>query len=125
MLGLYILYAKEREMFAVINGKVILDNEINQKVIIVDGQRIKEITDRVPDDIEAVDAEGYYVSPGFINIHVHGYNGNDAMDGSFKTGPIAVLNTVICKLGAPNNSCDPTFYYCSKLSYSISSKYVF
>lgn len=71
-------------MFAIINGKVILDNEIKQKAIIVDGQRIKEITDRVRSGIEVVDAGGYYVSPGFINIHVHGYNGHDAMEGSFE-----------------------------------------
>ena len=29
---------------------------------------------------EVLDAKGQYVSPGFINIHVHGCGGKDTMD---------------------------------------------
>ena len=32
--------------------------------------------------VEVLDAEGAYVSPGFINIHVHGGDGHDFMDGT-------------------------------------------
>src|SRR5690606_4503783 len=35
----------------------------------------------VPDAVE-IDAQGKYVAPGFIDIHVHGGGGHDFMDGS-------------------------------------------
>lgn len=33
-------------------------------------------------DSETIDAAGYYVSPGFIDLHIHGGGGHDFMDGS-------------------------------------------
>ena len=36
---------------------------------------------RVPKDAEVVDARGGYISPGFVEIHVHGGDGADYMDG--------------------------------------------
>ena len=33
---------------------------------------------------EIIDAEGNYVSPGFIDIHIHGSGGADAMDATFE-----------------------------------------
>lgn len=38
--------------------------------------------DIVAPDAVAIDAEGRYVAPGFIDIHVHGGGGHDFMDGS-------------------------------------------
>ncbi len=37
---------------------------------------------RPPADAEVVDARGGYISPGFIDIHVHGGGGADFMDGT-------------------------------------------
>lgn len=58
--------------------------------------------------MDVVDAGGYYVSPGFINIHVHGYNGHDAMEGNFEA-----INS-ISSSGTLTNSCDqitdPAYY---------------
>ncbi|WP_110887694.1 N-acetylglucosamine-6-phosphate deacetylase [Deinococcus yavapaiensis] len=36
---------------------------------------------RTIEDIEAGDAPGRYILPGFIDVHVHGGNGGDTMDG--------------------------------------------
>jgi len=37
---------------------------------------------RIPRDAEIVDARGGYISPGFVDIHVHGGDGADFMDGT-------------------------------------------
>ncbi|KAA9355175.1 N-acetylglucosamine-6-phosphate deacetylase [Larkinella humicola] len=52
--------------------------------ILITGKTITEISERdidVPDALE-LDAGGAYVSPGFIDLHVHGGGGYDFMDGS-------------------------------------------
>ena len=33
-------------------------------------------------DAKLVDAQGNYISPGFIDIHIHGGGGSDFMDGT-------------------------------------------
>jgi N-acetylglucosamine-6-phosphate deacetylase len=63
----------------IINGKVITPDGIlpGAAVFLRDGKIVSSgaSTDRV------IDAEGRYVSPGFIDIHVHGGGGYDFMDG--------------------------------------------
>src|ERR1700712_1805309 len=67
----------------IINGQVITPNGILKggSLLVVDG-RITEISDNNIDAPEAtiIDAGGKYVSPGFIDIHVHGGGGYDFMD---------------------------------------------
>ena len=78
-------------MKAVTNGKLILPDErgefqiVEHQAILYD-TKIEEIVpemslrgDSVKLD-EVIDAHGAYVSPGFINIHLHGCVGCDAMD---------------------------------------------
>jgi len=52
-------------------------------VLIRDG-KIVEVLDKplldVPDDVEVIDAKERYISPGFIDIHVHGGGGYEVMD---------------------------------------------
>lgn len=71
-------------MFAITNGRVILKDKIVEKVVVIDRDRIADITDTVPGLIKEIDARGMYVSPGFIEIHMHGRNGYDAMDASYE-----------------------------------------
>lgn len=70
-------------MKAIINGKIILKNEIVENKILLFDKKIKGILDEIPDeckeDIYIIDAEGKYVSPGLIDIHIHGNIGYDFM----------------------------------------------
>jgi len=64
------------------NGKLILPDEICiGKDLYLENEQIRAITtEKMPYDIE-IDAGGNYVSPGFIDMHVHGGGGADFMDG--------------------------------------------
>lgn len=75
------------EIKAIVNGKILLkDRVLENHVVIFD----KKILDIIPveefsmDNIEIIDANGNYVSSGFIDLHIHGYAGYDTMDASFK-----------------------------------------
>lgn len=69
----------------IFNGKIItLSRIISGGCVLTTGKRITAVTDTnvdFPDAIE-IDAKGNYISPGFIDIHVHGGGGHDFMDGS-------------------------------------------
>jgi N-acetylglucosamine-6-phosphate deacetylase len=44
--------------------------------------KIKHLAFDKPDEnIEMLDLTGYIVSPGFIDVHIHGYGGHDTMEG--------------------------------------------
>lgn len=67
------------------NGKVILAERIipHGTVLVENGIIIgvEEGNVEFPDALE-IDAKGNYISPGFIDIHVHGGGGHDFMDGT-------------------------------------------
>lgn len=66
------------------NGKVITPFKIIPNgTVLIEGNRIAAVSenDIAVDDVETIDAKGLYVSPGFIDIHVHGGGGHDFMDG--------------------------------------------
>jgi len=68
------------------NGKLILEDGICEKgaVLVRDGYIEGIFTDTW--DLcadERVDAEGMFISPGFIDTHIHGGGGYDVMDASY------------------------------------------
>lgn len=67
------------------NARVILRNEIILGSVLEENGRILTIREGTwgehPKDWMVVDAEGLYLSPGFIDIHTHGAGGCDFMDG--------------------------------------------
>lgn len=71
----------------IINGRLITSQRIidNASVLISDGI-IKEISDKkISSEADiTLDAKGNYISPGFIDIHIHGGGGSDFMDGTVK-----------------------------------------
>ncbi len=66
---------------AIINAKLIINDEIVEGKTILFDKDIVSISDNVNiNDLEVIDAKGNYVSAGFIDLHIHGAGGADAMD---------------------------------------------
>lgn len=70
--------------YCIINGKIVLENEVVKKNLVIEDDKIIAISKEVLDDATIVDAQGMYVSPGFIDVHVHGKNGSDTMNDTFE-----------------------------------------
>lgn len=70
-------------MKAVMNGSIILRDRIVDGCAILYSDVIEGIVpaERVPEDAVVIDAGGGYVSPGLIDIHIHGYLGKDVCNG--------------------------------------------
>lgn len=69
-------------MKAIINGKIILKDRIAENCALLFSDFVKNIipNDELPDNFEIIDAEGGYVAPGLIDLHIHGYLGKDVCD---------------------------------------------
>lgn len=70
-------------MKAIVNGKIILKDGIIENRALLFSDVIEGIVDAnfIPENAEIIDACGGYVSPGLIDIHIHGYLGKDVCDG--------------------------------------------
>ena len=65
------------------NGKIVLPNEVVVgKALAFDGEsgRIVGLVEEIPAGAEVMDAKGNYVAPGLVDIHIHGYLGEDTCD---------------------------------------------
>ncbi len=69
-------------MVAIINAKIIHQNNIIEGKVLLFNTLIIGIVDTPPNGYEIVDARGDYLSAGFIDIHIHGSSGADVMDSS-------------------------------------------
>jgi len=73
------------ERLKIYNGRVLTPNRIipNGTVVMM-GEKIREVSEGNIDLPAAteIDAQGNYISPGFIDLHVHGGGGHDFMDGT-------------------------------------------
>ena len=70
-------------MKAILHGRVLLpDSEVRGKALLYDEKIIGLVDEeealRLAD--ETIDAKGAYVSPGFMDVHIHGYAGADVSD---------------------------------------------
>lgn len=69
----------------IVNGKVITpDRIVKNATLLINNTKIEFIGegDVNTDGYEIIDAKGNYISPGFIDIHIHGGGGYDFMDGT-------------------------------------------
>ncbi len=68
-------------MKAILNAKILLDDKIIEGKVLLFNHKIINIADEIDlIDIEIIDANGAYVSAGFIDLHIHGSGGADVMD---------------------------------------------
>ena len=94
--------------FLIKNAKAILDDGIFERNILVKDDIIidTEFSGEVPNDWEIYDANGNFVSAGFIDIHLHGGGGFDFMDcteeafkaisdGHLKNGSTTIIPTAV------------------------------
>ena len=72
-------------MHAIINGRIVLpDQLVNHSVLLYDEKIIGIVPENeIPEGAEIIDAAGNLVIPGLVDMHIHGYLGEDASDGSF------------------------------------------
>lgn len=87
------------------NGKLILENGILENKILVFNEKIVDILDEyefekqgLSEKIDVtIDAQGNFVSPGLIDIHIHGSGGKDTMDGD--TAAIKTISETLAHNG--------------------------
>lgn len=79
------------------NCNIIYLDKIEQGSILVEDGKIKEINPSNIDTDSILDANGLYVSPGFIDVHIHGAGGSDTMDGTSES--INTISKTIIKHG--------------------------
>ena len=70
-------------MNAIVNGKIILTDRVLEGYALLYTDVVEGVVpaDKVPADANVIDACGGYVSPGLIDIHIHGYLACDVCDG--------------------------------------------
>ena len=66
------------------NCNIIYLDKIENGSILIENGKIKEINPDNTDGHEVIDANGLYLAPGFIDVHIHGAGGHDTMDGTFE-----------------------------------------
>lgn len=86
-------------MKAIVNGKIILKDRIVEDCALLYSDVIEGVVakDMIPENAEIVDANGGYIAPGLIEMHIHGYLGKDVCDGEEES--IRVIAEGIVKNG--------------------------
>ena len=69
-------------MLALKNAKLLLKDTIEYNKVLLLSDKIEGIVNEneIPENCEVIDCEGGYISPGFIDLHIHGYLGKDVCD---------------------------------------------
>ena len=104
----------DKNLNCIKGGKIILEKEILYGKVLLYDDKIIDILDeesfeedffgedcfdhnRLKKGVNIIDAHGKYVSPGFIDIHIHGSGGKDTMDGEVLD--LQIISETIAKSG--------------------------
>lgn len=72
---------------AIVNAKIIFEDKIVEDMVVIFDANIKAVVGKDESDKYAncriIDANGAYLSAGFIDLHIHGSGGADTMDASY------------------------------------------
>lgn len=79
------------------NCKIIYCDRIEEGSVLIKDGKIAAINPIEVDDVHIIDAKGLYLSPGFIDIHIHGAGGHDTMEGTYEA--INEISKAIVKHG--------------------------
>ena len=66
-------------MKCIINGKVILKDKVAENLAVIFDEKIQKIADIGEintSEYEVIDAKGNYVTPGLVDMHIHGFFGS-------------------------------------------------
>lgn len=70
-------------MKCIVNGKIVLPDQVVEGKVLLFDEKITEIADASTvsiDQYEVIDAADMYVAPGLLDMHIHGYAGEDTSD---------------------------------------------
>lgn len=69
------------------NANMVLLDQVFSGDLRIEGRKIQEIGKKLEAKVgeEKIDVAGKYLVPGFIDVHIHGADGADAMDGSVES----------------------------------------
>ncbi|BAF73185.1 N-acetylglucosamine-6-phosphate deacetylase [Sulfurovum sp. NBC37-1] len=85
-------------MKTIINAKLIVDDRIVEGKQLLFDDKIISLSDETPAEcVEIIDAGGAYVSPGFIDIHIHGSGGADVMDSTPEA--LQTISSILLRTG--------------------------
>lgn len=94
----------DKQLKCIKGGKIILEDSVLEGKIIIFNAKILDIIDEKdfgewssPNQVTIIEAQGQYVSPGFIDIHIHGAGGRDTMDGELAS--LEIISKTIVKSG--------------------------
>lgn len=79
------------------NCNIVYLDKIEKGNILIENGKIKAINPKEECNCEVIDGEGLFLSPGFIDVHIHGAGGHDTMDGTYEA--INEISKVIVKHG--------------------------
>ena len=72
-------------MKCIVNGRIVLPDGVLLEHVITFDKKIQSVVPQQDinlDEYDVIDAKGHLVAPGLVDIHIHGYLGEDASDGS-------------------------------------------
>lgn len=79
------------------NCNIIFLDKIEKGSVLIKDGKIIEINPTNFSYYDIIDGKGLYLSPGFIDIHIHGIGGYDTMNGNYNA--INEISKTICKYG--------------------------